>query len=496
VPSAGSITFSYPQGDKITAFPGAKTVRVKLNGNVPLATYQAIFYAKGPNGTPAHQRTATIRVLASQTLAVSVTATPQQVCPGGSTQLQSFTSGGIPPFTYTWTSNPPGFTSSAPNPSASPTVPTRYICTVHDNAAHVAKDSVQVTIGTLPAAPGVISGNVAPCTNTAADYSIAPVAGATTYTWAVPSGSQILSGQTTTMISVLWGNTAGNVSVTAGNSCGNSTPALLAVAPAPVPATPEPISGPTVVCTGATAGFSVPPATGVTFTWTVPSDATITAGQGTDAITVQWGTTAGFVSVIAQTGACTSLPGSLGVNAETVAGAAQTIAGSDTVCQGEGGFQYSIPLISNASSYTWSIPAGAVITGGQGTNAILVDFGNTAVSGTMTVAGSNMCGTGQPSSKEIIVQVCTGTDDEKLRSGIVIYPNPVHGMLNVAITGAEKQLEIRITDLNGRNLYEEKFDNLPGNATRQVDVSSFAKGVYLVRLTGSSRVFTSKFTVD
>jgi hypothetical protein len=495
-PSAGTITFTFPQGDKITAFPGSKIARVKLAGNVPLAIYQAVFTAKGPNGTPVHQRTATIRVLASQTLAVSVSATPNPVCAGASTQLQSFTSGGVPPITYAWTSNPAGFTSALANPTVSPVVPTRYICTVHDNATHVAKDSIQVTISSFPATPGAITGTTAPCQYETADYSIAPVAGATAYTWSVPAGALILSGQTTTNISVQWGNTSGIITVVAGNSCGNSAPGQLAVSLAPVPPTPGPISGPTTVCSGATVDYSVPQLMGVSNTWTVPPDALITAGQGTNNITVQWGTSAGFVSVTGQSGTCISQPGSLGVNAETLPGAAQPVAGMDTVCQGYGGYTFSIPVISNASSYTWTLPAGASIAQGQGTNAITVDFSSTAVSGTISAMGVNPCGTGTPGSMDVVVEVCTGTGEKQLQSQVVIYPNPVHGMLNLALKGSEKQLRVHITDVSGHTLFSGTLDNLNADCTRQIDVSAFASGIYLIKLTNNSRVFTGKFTVE
>ncbi|MEI6681628.1 MAG: T9SS type A sorting domain-containing protein [Bacteroidota bacterium] len=496
VPSAGTITFVYPQGNKITTYPGTKIVRLKLSGNVPLADYQVSFYGKGPNGTPAHLRTATVKVMASLALGVAVTANPTSVCPGGSTQLQASASGGSNPYTYTWSSNPAGFTSTLPNPTANPTVQTRYICTVHDNAAHVAKDSVLVTISALPATPGTISGNAAPCQNSNASYSIGSVTGATTYNWTVPAGATIVSGQTTTTIAVLWGTTSGNVAVTAGNTCGNSPASQLAVTLTPAPSTPGTITGPSTVCSGTTVNFSVPVVTGVTNNWTVPSDAVITSGQGTPAITVQWGVSAGFVSVNAQIAACTSTPNTLAVNVETIPTAGQAVSGPDTVCQGHGGYQFSIPVISNASTYVWNLPTGATITQGSGTNSVVVDFSSSAVSGNVTAAGTNLCGTGTAGSKFVKVMVCTGLDDNRLHSQISIFPNPVHGILIVSIKGSERQLQMKITDVSGRCLVDEPLSNLPADYARQVDVSRFAKGIYMIKLTSDARVFIGKFEVN
>ena len=80
------------------------------------------------------------------------------------------------------------------------------------------------------AVPGNISGATNICANsTGVIFSIGPVAGATTYTWAVPAGWSITSGQGTTSITVSSGNAGGNISVSSGNLCGNSAPKSLAV---------------------------------------------------------------------------------------------------------------------------------------------------------------------------------------------------------------------------------------------------------------------------
>lgn len=495
-PATGTITFSYPQGNKITTFPGSKPVRVKVSGNVPASSYQLTFFAKGPNGTPAHQRGATLTVQITQTLNVSVTATPSTVCSGSSTQLQATVTGGVPSYTYAWTSNPAGFSSTLPNPTATPAATTWYICTVQDNASTIVKDSVQVTLTALPAAPGAITGNTIPCEGITTSYTIAAVTGATTYTWTVPAGSSIVSGQGTVSASVLWGPNSGDVTVTAGNSCGNSPASQLAVTVSPLPLSPGTISGPPAVCAGEIADYSVQVVTGVTNNWTVPFGAIITGGQGTPAITVIWGSTSGIVSVNAGNSCGTGPSSTLSVTVETIPGAAQVISGPDTVCQGESGYPYSVPVISNATSYIWTLPPGASISQGQGSNAIIVDFSGSALSGELTVAGNNECGTGTLSSKYIDVVVCTGLDDNGLRSQIGISPNPVHDLLTISIKGQEKELRILIMDGRGRVSYETSLDDLPEVYSTQIDVSGFAKGVYMIRITNESRLFNGKFIVD
>jgi hypothetical protein len=64
------------------------------------------------------------------------------------------------------------------------------------------------------------------------------------------------------------------------------------------------------------------------------------------------------------------------------------------ICQGYKGIPYSVDLIGNATGYTWNLPAGATIASGTNTNSITVDFGSSAVSGNITVYGTNTCGSG------------------------------------------------------------------------------------------------------
>src|SRR6185369_10448652 len=74
-------------------------------------------------------------------------------------------------------------------------------------------------------------------------------------------------------------------------------------------------------------------------------------------------------------------------------GAAGTITGSATVCQGQNNVSYSVPLISAATSYTWVYSGtGATISGS--TNSITVSFSASATSGNLMVTGSNACGSG------------------------------------------------------------------------------------------------------
>ncbi len=79
-------------------------------------------------------------------------------------------------------------------------------------------------------------------------------------------------------------------------------------------------------------------------------------------------------------------------------GAAGTITGPNAVCLGSAGIAYSVPPVTNASGYFWTLPPGASIASGENSNAITVDFAPDANSGVISVHGTNECGNGLPSA--------------------------------------------------------------------------------------------------
>ncbi|WP_299577863.1 MBG domain-containing protein, partial [uncultured Sunxiuqinia sp.] len=86
-------------------------------------------------------------------------------------------------------------------------------------------ESISILVTSTVADAGPISGETNVCANaTGIAYSVAPIDGALTYTWAVPSGATITEGQGTPSILVDFGETNGNIKVTPTNGCGTGSP--------------------------------------------------------------------------------------------------------------------------------------------------------------------------------------------------------------------------------------------------------------------------------
>jgi len=65
------------------------------------------------------------------------------------------------------------------------------------------------------------------------------------------------------------------------------------------------------------------------------------------------------------------------------------ISGAANACIGTTGNVYSVPSLGTGATYTWMVPSGSTVAGGQGTSSILVDIGSTpgTVSVTATACG-------------------------------------------------------------------------------------------------------------
>jgi hypothetical protein len=255
--------------------------------------------------------------------------------------------------------------------------------------------------------------------------------------------------------------------------------------------------GPAAVCKNSNAVFYVTSAdNSLSFIWTVPADVTIVSGQGTDTLRVTWGMTIGDVSVIAENDCGVSNMVVKSVGVISLPEPAGVITGKDTLCQGQGNYNYSIPAINGATQYVWSLPAGVTISAGQGTNEVTLLLSGTAQSGNLSVQGQNDCGTGTESVKALTVKNCTGIGQNNLEAMVRIFPNPVSGDLTIIISGKESQLDMTISDMNGKVQYSEKLSGISADFRKKLNMSGFAKGVYFLKLSNNERVYTEKVIVQ
>lgn len=349
-------------------------------------------------------------------------------------------------------------------------------------------------VRSIPAKPGKVFGPAVICgTSTNVMYYTNPIPGATGYTWIMPSGATVASGQGNDTVFVDFsGFTGGDICVTADNTCGSSPQECKDLFD-DVPAMASNIIGPITGLCGGTFNYSVNNAAGITFNWTAPAGALITSGQGTNAVTVDFsGTTFPSVSnqyltlCVNTENSCTTSADRC-VNIKGITSDPGTINGPASVCAHQTGVAYDVAAVTGATSYIWTVPTDAIIASGAGTNSITVDFG--AVAGAVTVRAENSCGISGTRSLGVAMP-CRIADGTSI--ALQAYPNPVSDLLHLTFTLEQQgMVDILVIDLSGKVLNTLNYGSVKGFNNTDLDVSGLASGIYMVQIRNSSGILAN-----
>lgn len=270
--------------------------------------------------------------------------------------------------------------------------------------------------------PGTISGpgDLCPYLGTTTVYSVTPITGAS-FTWIVPNGMTLVSGQGTNLITVQVSNTftSGIISVKLNQGCGDSPQSTRTLSTTQGSITVSAISGLSNVCsyvgTNQTVSYSISSISGVNYNWSVPANVVIVSGQGSNIVNVRFlnGFNGGNISVTVS-GGCTS-PTTKSISI-IISYPSMIMSGNSCIENGVS-YNYSINL-SNMSSYNiqywnWVVPGNAIITQGQGTPNITVLFPSNFESNCI----NNLC-----DSIKCYVQFPCGIKLVKKIIGMTTYP--------------------------------------------------------------------------
>lgn len=156
----------------------------------------------------------------------------------------------------------------------------------------------------LPEEAGDITGDSVVCEGSTIDYTVPEIEYAEDYIWSVPSGAEIIAGDNSRTISVSYSDTAqdGMITVYGTNSCGDGEESVgHAIDVNNLPDSAGSVIGPDEICEGENdVTFEVPKIDYADeYEWTLPTGATITSGEGTRMIVVNFdeSSTGGVVKV-------------------------------------------------------------------------------------------------------------------------------------------------------------------------------------------------------
>ncbi len=95
---------------------------------------------------------------------------------------------------------------------------------------------------------------------------------------------------------------------------------------------------------------------------------------------------------------------------------------------------------------------------------------------------------------EIVFEELLSTGNVSFGNGFVLFPNPAQGEINIATKGISgEDVQLSITGVLGQNVYN-KTHKVNSNGLLSIDTTTFANGVYILKLTGADGgQFTTKF---
>ena len=420
---------------------GAKTVSVNYNTAAGCPALTPTVYNVTVNALPAPTISgpspACTNVPAVYTTQTGMTAYSWTVSAGGTITAGATTN----TITVTWTT------------TGAQTVSVNYNNANGCTASAPVVYPVTVNQTTVPTITG--SNNV--CVNSGY-YTYTTETGMTAYSWTISPGGVINYGSGTNVITVSWvgiGSQWVKVNYMNPSGCSPVNPTQLNITVNALPGSAGTITGTATVCGGANGvAYSVAAVTGAaSYVWTLPAGATIASGANTNTITVNFAGTAtsGNITVYANNvcGNGSSSPAYF-VSVTPLPGTAGTITGTASVCVGTTGVAYSIPAVTGASSYIWTVPSGASISSGLNTNNITVDFPAGAVSGNITAYGVNSCGNGTVSPNFAVSVNAIPAAPVVTNTGTTLYSNTATGnqwyFEGTLIVGATAQTYVATQD--------------------------------------------------
>ncbi len=297
----------------------------------------------------------------------------------------------------------PNITSTSQNPTHTYSTPGTYTVylRIFSTATGQFYNTTQIinVIG-APAAPGVISGSTTGiCAGSASQftYSIAAVNNATAYAWTLPTGGSIVANPSSTSITVMFDTTAvpGNMTVVSTNSCGTSSASTLTINLSPLPGVTNYSSGNTTVCQGEQGVvYSITPSSNATsYEWVLIDGSIQTTAAPTYTYNIGLNELSGRIYFRgvnacgngpqdAQTITVNPLPANVG-----------SISGNNylTICPIVTNGVYSVAPVANATSYTWALSQGTIVSGNN-TDNVTIDFTGVTSNTTLQVVPSNACG--------------------------------------------------------------------------------------------------------
>jgi hypothetical protein len=428
-----------------------------------------------------------------------VSANPGTVCLGEQTQLLGQAYGGTGNYTFSWTSIPPGFTSTLQNPVVTPGQTTTYLFSVNDGETTVT-NQVQITVHPLPVPDAGPNQVITYGTPTTLQGSVSQGTGPYLYQWE-PADKLVSANVPNPTTLNLYESTLFTLHVTdLGTGCVCEQPDFVSIAMEGDALSTNPTAQPGTICSGQPVHLLALAGGGTqnyTYSWTSnppgfnsnlaePVVNPLLTTVYTVVVNDGFNTTTGNVTVNVNQLPLVSL---LPVNDPRVQILSSTAIGIcvfDTVTLNAG---------NPGASYQWS--NGSIEQTIQiQTSGLSFDLQEYNVTVTSPATG---CAKNASISAYFTFQNCSyGIDDEDFNNYLKVYPNPSgDGVFNYQIEGLKGEAALEVYTSRGNQIYKEIFTLIPGSTfSSSLFLNNTSPGIYYLRLTNSGAVVLRKLIIQ
>lgn len=98
--------------------------------------------------------------------------------------------------------------------------------------------------------------------------------------------------------------------------------------------------------------------------------------------------------------------------------------------------------------------------------------------------------------EELLVDILTGIEELGGLSSVSTYPNPVEDMLHITFNDLiEGNVRLELTDVSGKVILTTDLKSIDAGTTKQIDLSTYSTGIYLLNLTSDEGQMTERIEI-
>ena len=326
-----------------------------------------------------------------------------------------------------------------------------------------ARKRVTATINPRPSAPSVPS--VSRCgTGTVKFTATLPTNPAGTVAWyaAATGGTSLGTAATYTTPSITTSTTYYVEAKTTSSACVSATRSPIIGTVNAIPVVPTAVGASR--CGTGTVTVSANPATGLTVDWySAATNGTLLLSGSTSYTSPSITSTKSYYATArnATTTCISSTRATVTATVKSVLAAPSSLTGTTAICSIVGtaiSSRYTATAVTGATSYTWTIPSGAVIDSGSNGVRIKVRFITAGTNDSIYVQANNGC-LGAKRVLKLTTTGCATTPFVKMTASQIdsdlmtvnVFPNPSNSDFKLQVTGVGKELiKLTVMDIQGR----------------------------------------------